>query len=78
MAFHQRYADGNARSAALALHFMLFSDGVVLDRAAPLLMTVRQAGDELGAAWLDGFIEALAEAIAEATRCRHAALPQHH
>lgn len=72
VAFHHPFADGNARSAMLALYFVLFRDGVVLDRAAPLLMTVRQAGDELGAAGLAGFIEVLIEA----TR-RRLATPPH-
>ncbi|AEV86493.1 filamentation induced by cAMP protein fic [Actinoplanes sp. SE50] len=36
--FHP-FADGNARSAALAVYFVLAREGVVLSRAAPLLMT---------------------------------------
>lgn len=42
--FHP-FADGNARSAALALYFVLACEGVVLDRAAPLLMTRWPAAD---------------------------------
>jgi hypothetical protein len=36
---------GNARSAALALYYVLAQEGVVLDRAAPLLMTRWPASD---------------------------------
>jgi hypothetical protein len=37
--FFHPFTDGNGRSAALALYFVLAREGVVLDRAAPLLMT---------------------------------------
>ncbi|MEU4164843.1 Fic family protein [Actinoplanes sp. NPDC026670] len=46
--FHPFY-DGNARSAALALYFVLAREGVVLDGAAPLLMTRWPAADPQGA-----------------------------
>lgn len=46
--FHP-FADGNARSAALALYFVLAREAVVLDRAAPLLMTRWPASDPHGA-----------------------------
>ncbi|WP_051799947.1 Fic family protein [Catenuloplanes japonicus] len=36
--FHP-FTDGNARSAALALYFVLAREDIILDRAAPLLMT---------------------------------------
>ncbi len=45
--FHP-FADGNARSAALALYFVLAREGVVLDRAT-LLMTRWPAADPHGA-----------------------------
>lgn len=68
VAFFHPFDDGNARSAALALSFVLAREAVVLDRAASLLMTVRPAGDTRAA-------EAMARhvaALVEQTR-RHAA-----
>ncbi|MFI5924654.1 Fic family protein [Micromonospora sp. NPDC051543] len=59
VAFFHPFEDGNARSAMLALYFVLARDGVVLDRAAPLLRTVRQAHDRYGAAGLAKLVELL-------------------
>ena len=61
VAFFHPFADGNARSAALALYFVLAREGVVLDRAAALLMTVRPAGDRRGAEAMARHVAALAE-----------------
>jgi hypothetical protein len=58
--FHP-FADGNARSAALALYFVLAREGVVLDRAAPLLMTRWPASDPRGAEGLARFVAVLIE-----------------
>lgn len=57
VAFFHPFDDGNARAAILALYYVLARDRVVLDRAEPLLMTVRRAHDTLGAAGLAGLIE---------------------
>ncbi|MGW4946223.1 Fic family protein [Actinoplanes sp. NPDC004185] len=62
MALFHPFADGNARAAMLALAFVLARDGVLIDRAAPLLMTVRRAHDMLAAAGLAGLIEMLIDA----------------
>jgi hypothetical protein len=59
--FFHPFADGNARSAALALYFVLARDGVVLDRAAPLLMTRWPATDPRGAEGVAGFVATLIE-----------------
>ena len=56
--FHP-FADGNARSAALALYFVLAREGVVLDRAAPLLMTRWPAADPHGAEGLARLVAVL-------------------
>ncbi|GAA2673774.1 hypothetical protein Apa02nite_043760 [Actinoplanes palleronii] len=56
--FHP-FVDGNARSAALALYFVLAREDVVLDRAAPLLMTRWPAADPRSAEGLAGFIAVL-------------------
>ncbi|UQU61857.1 Fic family protein [Couchioplanes caeruleus] len=45
VAFFHPFDDGNGRAAALALYFVLAREGVVLDQAASLLMTVRPAGE---------------------------------
>lgn len=58
--FHP-FTDGNARSAALALYFVLAREGVVLDRAAPLLMTRWPASDPSSAEGLAGFVAVLVE-----------------
>ena len=57
--FFHPFDDGNARAAMLAVRYLLAREGVVLDRAAPLLMTVRRAGDEFGAAGLAQLVEML-------------------
>ncbi|MFF5229680.1 Fic family protein [Dactylosporangium sp. NPDC000521] len=59
--FFHPFADGNARSAALALYFVLAREGVVLDRAAPLLMTRWPASDPRGAEGVAGFVASLIE-----------------
>lgn len=56
--FHP-FTDGNARSAALALYYVLAREGVVLDRAAPLLMTRWPAADPRTAEGLAGFVAVL-------------------
>jgi hypothetical protein len=58
--FHP-FVDGNARSAALALYFVLAREGVVLDRAAPLLMTRWPATDPRGVEGLARFVAVLIE-----------------
>ncbi|GAB2962012.1 hypothetical protein GCM10027280_58660 [Micromonospora polyrhachis] len=62
VAFFHPFDDGNARSAMLALYYVLAREDVVLDRAAPLLVTVRQAHDKFGAAGLAKLIELLIDA----------------
>lgn len=57
--FFHPFADGNGRSAALALYFVLARDGVILDRAAPLLMTRWPASDPRGAEGVARFVAAL-------------------
>jgi hypothetical protein len=59
--FFHPFVDGNTRSAALALYFVLAREGVVLDRAAPLLMTRWPASHPRGAEGLAGFVAALIE-----------------
>lgn len=62
--FHP-FADGNARSAALALYFVLASEGIVLHRAAPLLMTRWPASDPRSAEGLAGFVAVLVKQTLE-------------
>ncbi|MEV0394981.1 Fic family protein [Polymorphospora rubra] len=71
VAFFHPFDDGNARSAMLALYYVLAREGVVLDRATPLLMTVRQAHDALGAAGLAGLIGKLIGATRGRARTCH-------
>jgi hypothetical protein len=59
VAFVHPFADGNARAAMLALYFVLAREGVVLDRAAPILVTARHPYDAAGAASLAGLVELL-------------------
>jgi hypothetical protein len=61
VAFFHPFPDGNARSAALALYFVLARDGVVLDQAASLLMTVRPAHDTRAAEAMARHVATLAE-----------------
>jgi hypothetical protein len=61
VSFFHPFDDGNARAATLALYYVLARDEVVLDRAAPLLMTVRQARDAAGASGLARFVGTLIE-----------------
>jgi hypothetical protein len=72
--FHP-FADGNARSAALTLHFVLARDHVVLDRAAPLLMTRWPAADPRNAEGLAGFIAALIKQTRQRQHGRHRPTP---
>ncbi|MEV6599365.1 Fic family protein [Actinoplanes sp. NPDC051346] len=62
VAFFHPFDDGNARSAMLALSFVLARDDVLLDRAAPLLATVRRADDPHGAVGLADLIDRLIHA----------------
>ena len=59
VAFVHPFADGNARSAMLALYYVLAREGVVLDHAAPLLSVSRVAPDKAGAAGFAGLVEVL-------------------
>ncbi|MCU7731173.1 Fic family protein [Actinoplanes sp. KI2] len=68
VAFFHPFDDGNARAAALALYYVLARDGVILDRAEPLLMTVRRAHDTLGAAGLARLIEMLVDGTRRRTQ----------
>jgi Fic/DOC family len=61
VAFFHPFPDGNARAAALALYFVLARDGVVLDQAASLLMTVRPAGETRAAEAMARHVAALIE-----------------
>ncbi|MFI1992901.1 Fic family protein [Actinoplanes sp. NPDC020271] len=61
VAFFHPFPDGNARSAALALYFVLAREHVVLDQAASLLMTVRPAGDTRAAEAMARHVAALIE-----------------
>jgi hypothetical protein len=61
VAFFHPFPDGNARSAALALYFVLARDSVVLDQAASLLMTVRPAGETRAAEAMARHVAALTE-----------------
>ncbi|MBM2620571.1 Fic family protein [Actinoplanes sp. LDG1-06] len=61
--FHP-FADGNARSAAHAVYFVLAREGVVLDRAAALLMTRWPAADSHGAEGLARLIAVLIQQTA--------------
>ncbi|BCY08715.1 Fic family protein [Actinoplanes sp. L3-i22] len=56
--FHP-FADGNARSAALALYFVLAREDIILSRAAPLLMTRWPAADPRAAEALARFVALL-------------------
>jgi hypothetical protein len=62
VAFFHPFDDGNARAAALALAYTLAREGVVLDRAAPILVTSWSAHDAAGAAILAGLVETLINA----------------
>lgn len=78
VAFFHPFADGNARSAALALYFVLARDGVVLDQAASLLTIIRPAGDTRGAEAMARHVAALAEQTrrhAQSTRSNPASWP---
>jgi fido (protein-threonine AMPylation protein) len=57
--FFHPFHDGNARSAMLALYYVLAREDVVLDHAAPVLRISRVAHDAVGAAELARLIEVL-------------------
>jgi hypothetical protein len=59
--FFHPFADGNARSALLALAFVLARDGIVLDEVGPVAQVSRPAADAEGAAGLAGLVVALIE-----------------
>ena len=67
--FFHPFDDGNARSAMLALYFVLARDDVVLDHAAPVVRIARVAHDAVGAAGLAGLIEVLIDSTRR--RMRH-------
>ncbi|MEV0176797.1 Fic family protein [Streptomyces sp. NPDC050803] len=69
VAFFHPFADGNARSALLALTFVLAREGVVLGEVGPL-QTTRYADDPLGAADLAELVGVLIRASACAVRDR--------
>jgi Fic/DOC family len=59
--FFHPFADGNARSALLALAFVLAGEGIVLDEVGPLAQVRRPADDAEGAAGLANLVVALIE-----------------
>lgn len=59
--FFHPFADGNARSALLALAFILARDGVVLDQVGPITQVQRFADDVPGALGLANLVSALIE-----------------
>ncbi|WP_282701080.1 Fic family protein [Streptomyces sp. CC219B] len=69
VAFFHPFADGNARSALLALTFVLAREGVVLDEVGPL-QTTRYADDPAGAADLALLVGVLARASRRRARMR--------
>jgi hypothetical protein len=68
VAFVHPFDDGNARSAMLALYYVLAREGVVLDHAAPILRVSRVAHDAIGARGLAGLIEVLITSMHRRTR----------
>lgn len=59
--FFHPFADGNARSALLALVFILATDGIVLDQVGPIAQVQRFADDAHGALGLANLVIALIE-----------------
>ncbi|MGW0337726.1 hypothetical protein ACWD0J_38985, partial [Streptomyces sp. NPDC003011] len=57
--FFQPFDDGNARSAFLALAFILAGDGSTLDQTGPVRRLQRRAGDPQGTLALAGPVAAL-------------------
>lgn len=57
--FFHPFADGNARSALLALVFILATDAIVLDQVAPIAQVQRFADDARGALGLAEVVIAL-------------------
>ncbi|MEU7004587.1 hypothetical protein [Nonomuraea sp. NPDC046570] len=60
MLFHP-FTDGDARSALLALAFVLAKDGIVLDGVGPIAQVQRPADDVEGAAGFANLVVALIE-----------------
>ncbi|WP_306364834.1 Fic family protein [Nocardia sp. CC227C] len=59
--FFHPFADGNARSALLALAFVLARDGIVLDEVGPVAQVQRPADDAEGALGLADLVVTLIE-----------------
>ncbi|WP_221937956.1 Fic family protein [Nocardia otitidiscaviarum] len=59
--FFHPFADGNARSALLALAFVLGKDGVVLDEVGPIAQVQRPADDAEGALGFADLVVAMIE-----------------
>jgi prophage maintenance system killer protein len=57
--FFHPFDDGNARSAMLALYYVLAREDVVLDHAAPVVRVSRVAHDAVGAVALAALVEVL-------------------
>ncbi|WP_052359473.1 Fic family protein [Actinoplanes friuliensis] len=70
VAFFHPFPDANARAAMLALYFVLLRDGVVLDRAEPILLVTRRADDAEGAADLARLVDIMIAATRRRTH-RH-------
>lgn len=59
VAFFHPFADGNARSAALAFDFVLAREGIFLDQLAPVFLVPRSADDHLAGTQLADLVEVL-------------------
>lgn len=76
VSFFHPFADGNARSALLALVFVLVREDIVLDEVGPLAQVQRPADDAEGAAGLANLVVALIEGTQRRLRqTAHAASP---
>ncbi|MBL7254203.1 Fic family protein [Paractinoplanes lichenicola] len=62
VAFFHPYDDGNARLAALVLHYVLLQAAIELDEVRPILTVVRRADDPDGAAGLARLVHGIAQA----------------
>lgn len=76
--FFHPFTDGNARSALLALAFLLANEGIVLDEVGPIAQVQRPADDVEGAAGLANLVVALIEGTQRrfSRSCRAAASPR--
>jgi hypothetical protein len=75
--FVHPFADGNARSALLALAFLLAVDGIVLDQIGPIAQVLRFADDTCGAQALADTVTVLIEGTRRrATAEPHGAAPR--